>query len=86
MASLSELKKGFARDLFDGRDMDWVRENKACIKCTHKFFSIGDGPVHRNQVPESEYRPGLVYSQAGVDELHISGMCEFCYDNIMTQK
>ena len=86
MSSLSELKKGFARDLFDGRDMVWVRKHKACISCTKPFFSPAGAPVHQSEVPAEDWREGLVYSQAGLDELHISGMCKFCYDNMTTGK
>lgn len=73
-----------AKGLFDGRDMDWVRKNKACIKCGAPFYA-SDGPRRREDVREDEWKPGLIYSDAGMREVNITGMCEFCFDNLFAE-
>lgn len=46
---------------------------RACVGCGKRmFYERGTKAL----------RPGHVYSAAGVDEGSITGLCEWCFDNI----
>lgn len=46
-----------------------------CIEGEPMFLLLGDYAV----------RPGHVYSKAGVDEVSISGVCEYHFDNLFPE-
>lgn len=44
-----------------------------CVICTLPVVFVGKTPT---------IHPGEIYSQAGKDEFRISGICEYCFDEI----
>lgn len=69
-------------EVFDGRDAVWAREHQACVQCQQSVFGCSIASCTRQQVPENEWREGILYSVAGLREYYKSGLCEFCFDNI----
>lgn len=63
------------------RDLDYCRRMKRCICCDQPYFCADpNGPVPKEEVKFEDFRPGLIYSEAGMKEVNISGMCEYCFN------
>ena len=71
--SLQEFKDKLAEAAF-GQTSTNVQNIGCCIYCKHKIFQgeKGDGP-------------GTVYSQEGIREYKISGICEHCFDKMFEE-
>lgn len=71
MQSIEELKKNLAVNVF------WADQGGPtilCINCGHEVFW---------EKSRRGKRPGHIYSEAGLKEYKISGMCEYCFDKLM---
>lgn len=58
-----------------------------CLCCKneiqiHPFLTIG----HPYPTEEDKKTPGVVYSDAGYNEMHLSGLCEACFDRITKEE
>lgn len=53
---------------------DQVEERHNCIFCGQPFNYV--------VLPQETYKPGDIYSAAGMREASISGLCEYCFDRI----
>lgn len=58
-----------------------------CRKCKceiqiHPFLTVG----YPFPTEEDKKTPGMVYSDAGYEEAHISGFCETCFDKLFQEE
>lgn len=72
MQSIEELKKNLAINAF-GQTKEEAQQSCVCINCGHEIFW---------EKSRRSTRPGHIYSEAGLREYKISGMCEYCFDKL----
>jgi len=72
MSSLQQAKDNLAKNIF-GETRAQSQAKGMCIRCKQKI-----------QLTTKGGGPGTVYSDAGMKDYQIHGMCEHCYDEVMS--
>lgn len=72
---LTETKNVLAQNLF-GMSIDECVDKGVCINCKKLVYWSNYEKLDEE---------GNIYSDAGMDEFRISGLCEYCFDKIMQE-
>lgn len=71
--TLETLKNSISLSAY-GITKQEAHSEEICINCKQKIY-IGE---------RENAQHGCCYSMTGIKEYKISGMCEYCFDNLMT--
>lgn len=72
--TMQNIKDKTAQTFF-GTTTAEAQSKRTCINCGQPIC-LSDEPTNK---------PGNIYSHAGAKEYKITGLCEYCFDNIMAE-